>query len=150
VEKAIRIIRTLFFLFFFLMSNSLMASGWELDSQCEPHDFYSRVKEFLQGKSFWRNQYSEGGKEIQATEQLITITMIDLNKKLATGEATLQAEAAELAVKGIPADLIAMTIQMSAQNFKKEVEFSVMLIRETYPTHIRYLQDCLSKIRGRM
>jgi hypothetical protein len=128
--------------------SSLKAAEWVLDSSCEPSGFTNRLKEFFQGKDFWRNQLNAGRGEITATYQLIKMTAIDLERSLATSDAKFQAEIAELAVKGIPPDLIAMTVTMSVQNLKKEVELSVMLINETYPEHIRYLEGCIEKIRA--
>lgn len=128
--------------------SSLNAAEWSLDSSCEPDGFTNRLKEFFQGKDFWRNQLGAGRGEIAATHQLIKITAIELQRSLATSDAKFQAEIAELTVKGIPPDLISMTLGMSVQNFKKEVEISLMLINETYPEHIRYLEGCIEKIRA--
>jgi hypothetical protein len=130
-------------------SSDSSPSKWVLDSRCEPKTFIDKAKRTFQRKKFWRDQFDAGNAEIRATERRIILEYLHLQSKISMLEPSLRLEITELAVEGVPSDLLASLISKKAESRVEEIRLSIQLIRETHPKYIEYLRGCLSKIENR-
>jgi hypothetical protein len=133
-----------------LLSTSINAAESQLDSECQPKDFLSKLESKIRPNKFWNEQLALNQIESEQTEQLFVETLLKVRNFQADTQNIILREALTHQRQGLSKESSNRLLELEMKNRAADLKLNVTILEKLIPERRARLSRCRQIITGNL